>query len=115
MLYFSDEPLYEISDKAGEAFIDGLIPSLVCILIVFAILITIYLIVALLNKFKALDAKKQEVKKEEKTKTNTQSFERTKLEDIEDDDIMAAVLVATIDYRNEIKEDVRLIRVRKIG
>ena len=114
MLYFSDEPLYEISDKAGEAFIDGLIPSLVCILIVFAILITIYLIVALLNKFKALDAKTEEVKKPE-TKTNTQSFERTKIEDIEDDDMMAAVLVATIDYRNEIKEDVRLIRVRKIG
>lgn len=114
MLYFSDEPLYEISDKAGEAFIDGLIPSLVCILIVFAILIAIYLIVALLNKIKALDVKKQEVKETE-TKTNTQSFERTKLEDIEDDDMMAAVLVATIDYRNEIKEDVRLIRVRKIG
>ena len=114
MLYFSDEPLYEISDKAGEAFIDGLIPSLVCILIVFAILIAIYLIVALLNKIKALDVKKQEVKETE-TKTNTKSFERTKLEDIEDDDMMAAVLVATIDYRNEIKEDVRLIRVRKIG
>ncbi len=114
MIYFSDEPLYEISDKAGEAFIDGLIPSLVCILIVFAILIAIYLIVTLVNKFKALDVKKQEVKETE-TKTNTQSFERTKLEDIEDDDMMAAVLVATIDYRNEIKEDVRLIRVRKIG
>ena len=33
---------------------------------------------------------------------------------IEDDDMMAAVLTASIDYQNEIKQDVRLVNVRRI-
>ena len=37
------------------------------------------------------------------------------IEDIVDDDMMVAVLVATIDYRNQTKTDVRLKNVKQIG
>ncbi len=105
--------IVEISEKPGQAFIDGLLPSLLCILIVFVILTLIYLIVALLNKVKALDVKEN---KKTQPVVNTKANEpTTKLEDIQDDDTMAAVLVATIDYQQEIQNDVRLVRVKRIG
>ena len=106
--------IVEISDKPGQAFLDGLLPALVCILIVFFILIFIYLLVALLNKIKALDVKQEKVV-QEATTTNKSSSEKIKIEDIEDDDMMAAVLVATIDYQKETQSDVRLVRVKRIG
>ena len=37
------QAIVEISDKPGQAFLDGLIPALICIIIVFVILIFIYL------------------------------------------------------------------------
>lgn len=37
------------------------------------------------------------------------------IKDIKDDDMMAAVLVATIDYATEVKQDVRLVSIRQIG
>jgi hypothetical protein len=38
-----------------------------------------------------------------------------KLEDIKDDDMMAAALVATIDYYEETKQDVRVVSIKQIG
>ena len=75
-------------------FVDGLIPALICVLIVFAVLILITLILSLLNKIKALDVK-EKVFMADGTEV--------------DDDMMAAILVATIDYQKEIKEDVKVI------
>ncbi len=37
------------------------------------------------------------------------------LADITDEDMMAAALVATIDYAEETKKDVRLLSIRQIG
>ena len=37
-----------------------------------------------------------------------------KLEDITDEDMMAAVLVATIDYHEETQQDVKVVSVREI-
>lgn len=37
------------------------------------------------------------------------------IDDIKDEDMMVAALVATIDYANETKQDVRLISIRQIG
>ena len=34
--------------------------------------------------------------------------------EIKDDDMMVAVLIATIDYREEVKTDVKLINVREV-
>lgn len=87
--------------------------ALFSILVVFVILILITLIISLMAKLKLTDKKevKQVVKPVKQPKV---SRKQTKLEDIKDDDMMAAVLVATIDYANEIKEDVHLVSVREL-
>ena len=87
--------------------------ALFSILVVFVILILITLIISLMAKLKITDKKevKQDLKPVEQPKV---SRKQTKLEDIKDDDMMAAVLVATIDYANEIKEDVHLVSVREL-
>ena len=87
--------------------------ALFSILVVFVILILITLIIALMAKLKITDKKK--VKQVAKpVEQPVVSRKQTKLEDIKDDDMMAAVLVATIDYANEIKEDVHLVSVREL-
>ena len=73
--------------------------SLLCIIVVFAVLIVITLILSLLNKIRALD-----VKEAVKMKDGTEL----------DEDAMAAVLVATLDYRKERKEDVKVISCKLI-
>ena len=78
---------------------DILIISLLCIVIVFAVLIIIALLLGLLNKVRALDVK-EEIFLKDGTKV--------------DDDMLAAILVATIDYRKERKEDVKVISCKLI-
>lgn len=102
--------IWPISDKPGQAFIDGLVPAIVCIIIVFLILAVISLIVAGLNKIKSLDEKE-----EVSTPVSVPTTSKFTMSDITDDDMMAAVLVATIDYQAEIKKDVRVKKVTKIG
>ena len=106
------QAIVEISDKPGQAFLDGLIPALICIIIVFVILIFIYLIFALLNKIKALDVKKEEVTS---TPSLQEKHKKITLEAIQDEDMMVAVLIASIDYQQEINKDVRLIQVKRIN
>lgn len=95
-------------DNTNVGIVDGLVFALFAILMVFAVLVIIIAITSfisyLINKF----TNKEEVKEvKEETKV-------TKNLNIEDDDMMAAVLVASIDYQNEIKQDVRLTNVRRI-
>ena len=75
---------------------------------VFSVLVIIIAVTSfisyLINKFTKKEEVK-EVKEERKVAKNL---------NIEDDDMMAAVLVASIDYQNEIKKDVRLTNVRRI-
>ena len=102
-----------ISPEKQETFgfVDGLIPSLICILIVFAVLALLATILWLINKIKWLDVKeqpKQEVKSSTSTTREHIDFE------VLDDDAKAAVLAATIDYREEVKTDVELISVKEI-
>lgn len=86
----------------------------VCIAIVFLMLILLCLIV---SAFKYLPNKK-EVKKETVAKPQPVVSAPQKaftMEDIKDEDMMVAALVATIDYHNETKEDVRVVSVKQIG
>ena len=88
----------------------------VCIAIVFLMLILLCLIV---SAFKYLPSKKEE-KKETVAKPQTQPVvsapqKAFTMEDIKDEDMMVAALVATIDYHNETKEDVRVVSVKQIG
>ena len=77
-----------------ESFGDAALLSLLCVIVVFAVLI-----LTLINKIRALD-----VKEIVKMKDGTEL----------DEDAMAAVLVATLDYRKERKEDVKVISCKLI-
>lgn len=81
---------------------------LVCMIIVFLMLALLWGIVSL---FKYIAPKENEENSE--TENNSPQVvepkKKLKLEDITDDDMMAAALVASIDYHNEIKEDVRVV------
>lgn len=93
---------------------DACIVAGVCIAIVFLMLILLCLIV---SAFKYLPSKKEE-KKETVVKPQTVVSAPQKaftMEDIKDEDMMVAALVATIDYHNETKEDVRVVSVKQIG
>lgn len=80
-------------------FLDAVWLSLLCVAVVFAILAVITLILAGINKIKALDEK-----------------ETVKLKDgtIADEDMIAAMLVASIDYRKTCKEDFKIASVKLI-
>ena len=97
--------------QADFGFVDGLIPSLICILIVFFVLALLATILWLVNKIKFLDDKPKNV--ESKPEASTATREHIDFEAL-DDDTKAAVLAATIDYREECKTDVELISVKEI-
>lgn len=93
-------------------FANGAIVCLVAVLLVFTVLLVIIgatsLISKLINKF---------VKDEPKivtTSNNVVTNNNTVAVNIDDEDMMAAILVATIDYRNEVKEDVKVKSVREV-
>ena len=92
-------------------FGNGIIVCIVAILIVFSVLLVIIGVTSgvfgLLNKF-TKEEKQATVNKVENHTNNSIAV------NVEDEDMMAAILVATIDYRNEVKEDVKVISVREV-
>ena len=92
-------------------FGNGAIVCLVAIIIVFAVLLVIIAASALVSKLI-----ERFVKEEAKpVLKNSPIVHNDSIEiDINDEDMMAAILVATIDYRNEVKEDVKVINVREV-
>ena len=89
----------------------GLI-TVVCILIVFVMLALLWGIVSL---FKYI-APQEETKKVENVKPVASAPKKVfTIEDITDEDMMAAALVATIDYHNETGENVRVVSIKRIG
>lgn len=98
--------LYTPEQIENFSVVDGLVPALIAIAIVFVILIIIILCVNLLklvNKKQVVVSELVEVAKKAFT-----------IEDITDEDMMAAALVATIDYASETKKDVRLVSIKQI-
>ena len=100
-----------ILDGSQRSFKEGAIVCLIAILIVFAVLLLIIAISSLVSKL--IDKfDKAEVKN---VATNTPVAQNNEIAiDINDEDMMAAILVATIDYRNEVKEDVKVISVKEV-
>lgn len=90
---------------------DAAIYSLVAMVLVFAVLLILigvtYLIFKLLDLFDSRKKKDVEHKVEEKSVV--------KPVEINDEDKMVAVLVASIDYRNEIKKDVKVVSVKELN
>ena len=91
---------------------EGLLFSLIAILIVFVILIALVTCVTLLSKIKF----KEEVKKPVVAKKATSVNKKLTIEDIKDEDMMVAALIATAEYVEETKEkDARLVSIKQIG
>lgn len=92
----------------GEA---GIV-AVICVAIVFAMLALLWLIVSLLKFVNKLNKPKKV--EEAPAPVVAAPKQPIKLEDIKDDDMMAAALVATIDYHEETKEDVRVVSIKEI-
>ncbi len=90
---------------------EGGLIVLICMIIVFIMLALLWGIVAL---FKFIAPKKKEEQTESAVLPQVEPTKPLTMEDITDDDMMAAALVATIDYHNEIHEDVRVISIKEI-
>lgn len=104
----------ETADQIHAEYINygesGLV-VLVCMVIVFLMLALLWGIVSL---FKYITPKESADEENNDLPEVTEAKQAIKLEDITDDDMMAAALVASIDYHNEIKEDVRVVSIREI-
>lgn len=85
------QPLWKINN-----FGDACLFSLICIVVVFLVLIVIALVIALMNKIPALEDKPHATMKD-----------GTEL----DDDALAAVFVATMEFRKTKKQDCKVLSV----
>lgn len=91
---------------------EGLLFSLVAIAIVFTILIVLVMCVTLLSKIKF----KEEVKKPVAVKKPANVTKKLTIDDIKDEDMMVAALIATAEFVEETKEkDARLVSIKQIG
>ena len=103
---------------ANSKYIDMTLPeaalvALVCILIVFGMLALLCLIV---SAFKLVVPKAKTVAKENKPAAVVAAPQKAfTAADIKDEDMMVAALVASIEYREETKENVRVVSVKQIG
>lgn len=92
---------------------NGAIVALVSILIVFLILALVIAVTHFLFKGIEKVASKVPAKKEKEIAIEKQVTRGPVV--ITDEDMMAAVLVATIDYQNEIKKGVKVVSVKEIN
>lgn len=89
--------------------LEGLLFSVVAILIVFVVLVLIILCVNLLSKIKFKEKAKPAV-------AVAQSVKKLTIDDIKDEDMMVAALIATAEFVEETKEkDARLVSIKQIG
>ena len=86
-----------------QDFTNGLIMSLFSIIIVFVILYLLTLPVTLLKKSKVIT-----------NEPFIQTKQSIRLEDITDHDMMVAALIASIDYQETIKKDIRLVSIKEV-
>jgi Na+-transporting methylmalonyl-CoA/oxaloacetate decarboxylase gamma subunit len=87
------------------SLLDGLVVSIVSIVIVYAILYLITLAVRPLKRLEPAEGVEPEAVPEPAASLRP--------EDV-DDDMMAAILTACIDYRNETRTDVRVVSAKEI-
>lgn len=96
---------------------DAAIYSILSILLVFLILLVIIGITSLIFTWLSMIEKKTGkvfFKKNKNEVFKNESNVSNEPVSINDEDMMAAVLVASIDYRNEIKKDVKVVSVKEI-
>ncbi len=109
--------LTEITKNDNWDFGTGLIFSLIAIGLVFLVLLIIIVVMEVIfrgegwlaKKFKKKKLTTQEVASPEAPKLSVSNVDLAS-----DEDANVALLVSSIDYRQEIKEDVKLVSIRKI-
>lgn len=90
-------------------FVTGGIVAVVSILMVFLILVLIIFLTELVAKAMGNDEEKEETVVE--TKVVAPSVEHL---DLNDEDATVAALVASIDYRNKTKKNIRVVSIREV-
>ncbi len=90
-------------------FVTGGIVAVVSILMVFLILVLIIFLTELVAKAMGNDEEKEETVVE--TKVVTPSVEHL---DLNDEDATVAALIASIDYRNKTKKNIRVVSIREV-
>ena len=109
-------PVLDAIDKEAEITVgEGALYSILAIAMVFAILLIIIGITTLVFKLTGLFDLKKELDAAKKAKEAASAPASSGEVTIKDDDMMAAVLVATIDYRLTHKSDVRVVSVKQIN
>lgn len=106
------EEKHKVLEAKMMSFAEAGLVAVVCIAIVFGMLA---LISGVLYLFKFITPKKVvETKQPVNDKPVVETRKAIKLEDIQDEDMMAAALVATIDYHEETGEDVRVVSIKEV-
>ena len=101
-----------ILKNENMTFPEGLLFSLVAIAIVFLVLALLVVIVSLMSKIK-FNEKSEKAAPAPAAPVAQKNFT---VDDIKDEDMMVAALVATADFIEETKKtDVRVISVKQIG
>ena len=110
-------PVYDTISKDTTISVgEGALYSVLAIAMVFAILLIIIGVTYLVFKLTGLFDLKKELDEAKKAKEAASAPAAASGEvTIKDDDMMAAVLVATIDYRLTHKSDVRVVSVKEIN
>lgn len=98
-----------ISGFSRYDFLTGGIVAVVSILMVFLILVLIIFLTELVAKAMGNDEEKEETVVE--TKAVTPSVEHL---DLNDEDATVAALIASIDYRNKTKKNIRVVSIREV-
>ena len=76
-----------------------------------AAIIVYSLILFVVLKFRKPEVKEEEPEEEEQPQLGTESVSRL---DLNDEDAVVASLIASIEYRNEVRKDVRVVSVREV-
>jgi sodium pump decarboxylase gamma subunit len=109
-------PVLDAIDKGTTITVgEGALYSILAIAMVFAILLIIIGVTYLVFKITGLFDLKKELDEAKKAKESAYAPAPSGEVTIKDDDMMAAVLVATIDYRLTHKSDVRVVSVKEIN
>ena len=107
--------VYDAIPKESKISVgEGALYSILAIAMVFAILLIIIGITTLVFKITGLFDLKKELDAAKKASQGEVAPASNEEVSIKDDDMMAAVLVATIDYRLTHKSDVRVVSVKEI-
>lgn len=101
--------IYDGANFGASDFDTALLITLVTMSLTFIVLIIVMYVIKLLNVIET----KPKLEREKNVGQITSDKNLPTLEEM-DDDMIAATLVATIDYSNEGNKDVRLVSIKKI-